>query len=216
MDHPSGAGPSTTDDSDVRSRSPDSRRSFQFDSTNDGDALAFGAFTLRPTQRLLEREGAPVRLGDKAFEILRTLVEHAGEVVKKADLLRQVSILSEDSLRFHIVALRKALGEGRYIANVAGQGYSFVAPVSRVSGDRAGETRSTSARPLPARPRLLVGREQVLKLLTEQLLEHRFVTMVGPGGVGKTSVALTLAHDLASRFDGDICFFDIGDRKSVV
>ena len=170
----------------------------------------FGAFSLRPAQRLLERSGSRVRVGDKAFEILRTLVAHAGEVVKKADLLKQVGVVSDESLRFHIAALRKALGEGRYIANVAGQGYSFVAPVSHVSGDRPGDARSTSARPLPARPRPLVGRDQVLEVLTEQLLEHRFVTMVGPGGVGKTSVALTLAHDLAARFDGDICFFDIG------
>jgi predicted ATPase len=179
--------------------------------TSGGETLVFGAFSLRPAQRLLERDGSPVQLGDKAFDVLRILVERAGQVVEKAELLRQVSIATEESLRFHIAALRKALGEGRYISNVAGQGYSFVAPVSGVSGDRSADARPTSARPLPARPRRLVGRDQVLGALAEQLLEHRFVTLVGPGGVGKTSVALTLAHDLVSRFGGDICFFDVGN-----
>jgi predicted ATPase len=179
-------------------------------SAGGGETLVFGTFSLRPAQRCLECDGSPVPLGDKAFEILRTLVERTGEVVDKAELLRRVSIASDDSLRFHIAALRKSLGEGRYIANVAGQGYSFVAPVSRVSSDRSVDASPTSAHPLPARPRRLVGRDQVLKALAEQLREHRFVTIVGPGGVGKTSVALTLAHDLASRFEGDVCFFDVG------
>jgi predicted ATPase/DNA-binding winged helix-turn-helix (wHTH) protein len=210
MDHPSEIGPSSIDDRDAPGGSPESRGSLQFDLANGGETLVFGAFSLRATQRLLERDGSPVPLGDKAFEILRTLAERAGGVVGKAQLLSQVGIASDDSLRFHIAALRKTLGEGRYIANVAGQGYSFVAPVSRVSRDRSADPRPTSARPLPARPRRLVGRSQVLKALTDQLLEHRFVTMVGPGGVGKTSVALTLAHDLASRFEGDVCFFDVG------
>ncbi|HEX4740729.1 MAG TPA: winged helix-turn-helix domain-containing protein, partial [Caulobacteraceae bacterium] len=182
----------------------------QAEAPNAAWAFAFGAFSLLTTQRRLERDGSPVQLGDKAFQILRTLVEHAGQVVGKVELLRQVGIANDDSLRFHIAALRKALGDGRYIANIAGQGYSFVASVSRLPVEPTPERRRTSARPLPGRPRALVGRDQVLKALAEQLLEHRFVTVVGPGGVGKTSVALTLAHELASEFDGDVCFFDVG------
>lgn len=174
-----------------------------------GGGLAFGSFALLAAQRRLERDGSPVTLGGKSFDVLRTLVERAGEVVGKAELLREVGLGKEDSLRFHIATLRKALGEGRYIANVAGQGYSFVAPVSRLVEPHP-EARRRSARALPGRPRPLVGREQVLQALTQQLLQHRFVTVVGAGGVGKTSVALTLAHDLAARFDGDVCVFDVG------
>jgi len=171
--------------------------------------VEFGAFVLRGAQRRLERDGAAVPLGDKAFEVLRILVANAGEVVGKADLLRQVGVVKEESLRFHIAALRRALGEGRYIANVAGQGYSFVAPVAH--GADAG-ARPPVARPLPVpRPRRLIGRGEALSALAHQLMEHRFVTVVGPGGVGKTSLSLTLAHDLAAQFDGDVCFFDIGN-----
>ena len=210
MDHASGVGPSSIDDREVPGGFPESSGSPHPDLVHGGETLVFGAFSLRAAQRRLERDGSPVQLGGKAFDVLRTLVERPGQIVGKAELLRQVGIVTEDSLRFHIAALRKALGEGRYIANVAGQGYSFVAPVSQVSGDPSVDTRLTSPRALPARPRRLVGRDLVLKAFAEQLLEHRFVTLVGPGGVGKTSLALTLAHDLASQFEGDICFFDVG------
>jgi predicted ATPase/DNA-binding winged helix-turn-helix (wHTH) protein len=210
MNEPSGVGRGSADDTDTLDGLPGDPGSGASDTPSPERALAFGAFSLLTAQRRLERDGSPVQLGDKAFEILRTLVEHAGQIVGKVELLSQASIANDDSLRFHIAALRKALGEGRYIANIAGQGYSFVAPVSRRLVDRSPERRRTSARALPARPRPLVGRDQALRDLAEQLLEHRFVTVVGPGGVGKTSVALTLAHDLASRFDGDVCFFDVG------
>jgi predicted ATPase/DNA-binding winged helix-turn-helix (wHTH) protein len=174
-----------------------------------GDRFDFGPFSLDASERCLERDGAPVRIGDKAFEILCKLVEHAGQIVEKAHLLRQAKIASEDSLRFHIAALRKLLGEGRYVTNAAGQGYSFVAPVSR-SGSRNAEIRPTSRQLLPPRPGALVGRDQVLTAVADQILDHRLVTLVGPGGVGKTSVALMVSHDLAFRFGGDVHFFDVG------
>ena len=175
--------------------------------------ISFGPFQVNRASRLIERDGESVPLGSRAFDILACLLENAGQVVDKAELLRRVwpnNIVEEGSLRFQINALRKALGEGRYIANVAGQGYTFVAPVSRISGRPLVEAPRRSARPLPACTRRLIGRDQVLETLAQQLLEHRFVTIVGPGGVGKTSVALALAHALASSFDGDTCFFDVG------
>src|ERR1700733_2429907 len=176
--------------------------------------ISFGPFLVNRASRLIERDGEAVPLGSRAFDILACLLEHAGQVVDKADLLHRVwpnNIVEEGSLRFQINALRKALGEGRYIANVAGQGYTFVAPVSRLSRKPPAETALRTARPLPPRPRRLIGRAQVLETLAQQLLEHRFVTIVGAGGVGKTSVAIALAHALAPSFDGDTCFFDVGN-----
>jgi len=214
MNRPSGIGAGSTEDRIARGGFSDGGGSLQPDPARRDGALVFGAFSLRLAERRLERGGSPVRLGDKAFDVLMALVERAGEVVEKAQLLRQVGIANDDSLRFHIAALRKALGEGRYIANIAGRGYSFVAPVSRISTDRPADARPASGRPLPARPPRLVGRRQVLDALAGQLLEHRFVTVVGPGGVGKTSVALTLAHELATQFEGDICFVDVGSASN--
>ncbi|HEY2010222.1 MAG TPA: winged helix-turn-helix domain-containing protein [Rhizomicrobium sp.] len=178
-----------------------------------GGVISFGPFRVNRASRLIERNGEAVQLGSRAFDILTCLLENAGQVVEKAELLRRVwpnNIVEEGSLRFQINALRKALGEGRYIANIAGQGYSFVAPISLFSDMPPAGAAPRSARPLPPRPRRLIGRGQILETLSDQLLEHRFVTVVGPGGVGKTSVALALAHDLAPRFGSDTCFFDVG------
>ena len=178
------------------------------------DVFAFGPFRLLTAQRRLERAGVVAPIGGRAFDILRILVERAGQVVGKTELLRQIwpnRIVEEGSLRFHITALRKALGEGRYIENIAGQGYSFVASVSRLPGALPADMRPRPARPLPARRGRPVGRAEVLKMLAEQLLDHRFVTVAGPGGVGKTTVALELAYNLALEFDGDICFLDVGN-----
>ncbi|HEY2010621.1 MAG TPA: winged helix-turn-helix domain-containing protein [Rhizomicrobium sp.] len=182
--------------------------------TERSGVISFGPFLVNRASRLIERDGEAVPLGSRAFDILACLLENAGQVVDKAELLRRVwphNIVEEGSLRFQINVLRKALGEGRYIANIAGQGYSFVAPVSRLSDRPTAAAPPCSPRPLPPRPRRLIGRGPVLETLAGQLLEHRFVTIVGPGGVGKTSVALALAHDLAFSFDDDICFFDVGN-----
>jgi PAS domain S-box-containing protein len=111
------------------------------------EPISFGPFCVHRARRLIERNGETVPLGSRAFDILICLLEHAGQVVEKAELFRWVwpnSIVEEGNLRFHINALRKALGEGRYVANIAGRGYSFVAPVSRHSAEGM---RSTSVRP---------------------------------------------------------------------
>src|SRR5258708_21780765 len=101
-------------------------------------ALAFGPFRLIPSQKLLLDNDKPVRLGSRALELLIALVERAGEVVGRDELVARVwpsTIVEESSLRVHIAALRKALGDGpagaRFITNVPGRGYCFVAPVTR-------------------------------------------------------------------------------------
>jgi len=178
--------------------------------------ILFGSFRVDRARRLVERNGQPITLGGRAYDILAYLLERAGEVVSKEELLRKVwptTLVEEGSLRFHINSLRKALGEGRYITNIARQGYSFVAPVSRPPIEPVSGPRS-SLRALPPRPRRLLGRDQALRAISQQLLKHRFITLVGPGGIGKTSVALALMHDLASQFDGDICFFDVGGVRN--
>src|ERR1700761_3349954 len=99
--------------------------------------VAFGPFVLNPTQRVLLRGDRPVRLGSRAREILICLVERAGTVVSKNDLIRRVwpeTVVEEGTLRVHIASLRKILGEDRdrvrYVENVTGHGYRFVAAVT--------------------------------------------------------------------------------------
>ena len=104
-----------------------------------GEGIAFGPFRLYPEQRVLFRADTLVRLGSRAREILLLLVERAGEMVTKSELMARVwpdTIVEEGSLRVHIAALRKALGDGqagvRYVENVSGRGYRFIAPLTRV------------------------------------------------------------------------------------
>ena len=102
---------------------------------------AFGPFRLFPSQRLLLEGNRRVQLGSRAFDILTILVERAGEVVGKDELIARVwpNVFVEDSnLKTQVSGLRRALGEARagrrYIVTVPGRGYNFVAPVSSSEG----------------------------------------------------------------------------------
>jgi DNA-binding winged helix-turn-helix (wHTH) protein len=115
------------------------------------DVIAFGHFRLHAAERFLEKNGVRLKLGSRALDILIALIERAPEVVSKRELLAKVwpdLVVDEGSLRFHIAALRKVLGNGesgsRYVANVAGRGYCFAAPIF-CSG-----AKPTSAESLPA------------------------------------------------------------------
>src|ERR1700739_88883 len=105
--------------------------------------LRFGPFELNVAERALRKASQVIPLGGRAYDILMALLENAGEVVTKADLIAKAwpdVNVEEGSLRVHLSALRKALGDGqfgnKYIANIAGQGYSFIRPVIRLPADR--------------------------------------------------------------------------------
>src|SRR6266567_9286046 len=107
-------------------------------STTAGDQppISFEPFRLLPAQRLLLEGDTPVRLGSRAFDILAVLVERAGEVVSKEELIARTwpkTFVEEANLKIQVSALRRALGDGqggrRYIATTPGRGYNFVAAV---------------------------------------------------------------------------------------
>jgi predicted ATPase/DNA-binding winged helix-turn-helix (wHTH) protein len=186
----------------------------------DQHEIAFGTFRLRVLERLLENDGAPVHLGARTLDILIALVERAGEAVSKKDLMARVwpdASVDEGSLRFQIALLRKVLGEdgpdARYVTTLPGRGYCFVAPISHslVPGLPVAETAvSHPSYGLPARLTRMVGRDETVQRLSAQLATERFVTIVGPGGIGKTTVAVAAAHTLLADFAGAVCFFDLG------
>lgn len=187
--------------------------------TNDQDsAISFGAFRLLPKSRLLERNGAPLHLGGRALDILIFLAERAGEVVDKRELVKRIWAdvnVDEGSLRFHITSLRKALGDGgegaRYVVNVPGRGYCFTAPLHRAApAENRSAATVSSLRSIPAPLAKMIGRDDAVEKIATELSLHRFVTIVGPGGIGKTSVALAVAHGQHAEFDGQVCFVDFG------
>ncbi|SDC62841.1 Predicted ATPase [Cupriavidus sp. YR651] len=180
--------------------------------------VAFGPFTLHIAQRLLLDGGRPVRLGARARGILAALVERAGEVVSKSELIAYAwpdGDAEEATLRVHMGALRKVLGDGqggvRYIASVAGRGYCFVAPVVRHgSVDVAGTAPAIPHHNLPARATRVIGRDDLIAALAQSLPLRRLLTLCGPGGMGKTTIALAMAERLLPAYADGVRFVDLG------
>lgn len=204
-------------------------------------ALKFGPFCLLPRKRVLLEGGVPVRLGSRAFDLLVTLVERAGEVVSNAELIACVwpnVVIEPGALRVHLAGLRKVLGDGResqrYIVNVPTQGYCFVADVAQFTpladGDAAafssGTTVSTlparasvapasvtsdlpMALPLPAQVARVIGRDDVVADLIRELSLRRCITVTGPAGMGKTTVALAAARQLSDSFAQQAVFVNL-------
>jgi len=186
----------------------------------DSDAcdFAFGPYRLIKHRRCLLDGNVTVRMGGRAFDLLLALVERAGEVVTRRELEALVwpnSVVEETSLRVHVSALRRAIGDGqggaRYIENVAGRGYCFVGPVIRsASAPPEPATVASPTRGLPLhRATRMIGRADALATLTDHLRTHRLVTIAGPGGIGKTTLALALAVECAPLFKLGVAFVDL-------
>jgi len=180
------------------------------------ELIAFGPFCLNPAERLLTKNGERVELRGRAYDLLMALLSRPNELISKSDLLLQVwpgLVVEEGSLRFHMTNLRKALGDGsgghRYIVNSSGRGYSFVAEISRAP---AQDIRVRDAAPfqhanLPIRLPM-IDREVEIEQIPARLGAKRFVTIVGAGGVGKTTLAIAVGHRLMETFAGALLFVD--------
>lgn len=185
------------------------------------DGIRFEQFCLNAGERLLTEQGVRVAISSRALDLLIALTERAGEVVSAQDLLARVwpdTMVEEGNLRVQVAALRKVLKDGksgsRYILTVAGRGYAFVAPVERFAGDVATPAASqpttlTGQRP-PELPTAVVGRAEAIEALALMLLSRRFVSVIGPGGIGKTTIALAVAHAVLQNFDDAVHFVDLG------
>ena len=173
--------------------------------------LVFGPFELRFPQRTLTRDHDEIRLGSRAVDILVTLAHAAGELVSNRELVAKVwpdSVVDEGSLRVHMSALRKALEDGRdgirYIANETGRGYRLAVSVEKRSiGLEGGAAELVATSPwrshLPGLLGRILGREPVIAGLCDTLPKRRLMTISGAGGIGKTTVALGIAH----RFEAE-------------
>src|SRR3977135_2124981 len=180
--------------------------------------LRFGPFELSIGDRVLRRDGRVLPLGDRALDILTYLADRPGEVIAKQELMDHVwsdVTVEEGSLRVHVAAIRKVLGDGqfgnRYIANIKGRGYSFVGTVVPLAGStESRKDRSQHQGRLPVRPIMMIGRETVVSEVSDKLRGERFVTLLGPGGVGKTTIALAVGRAAAEEFGGKVYFVDFG------
>jgi DNA-binding winged helix-turn-helix (wHTH) protein len=103
-------------------------------------AFQFGPFLLQPEQQRLLNLGMPVRIGGRALDLLTLLVERAGEIVGKQELISRAwpdTFVEETNLKVNIAGLRRVLGErhrdSRFVATVVGRGYRFIAPVEELA-----------------------------------------------------------------------------------
>ena len=181
----------------------------------DDEVFTFGSFRLIPAGQLLLEDEKPLRLGSRALEILIALVERAGETVLKDQLIGRVwpsTVVEEGALRVHVAALRKALGDGRggnrFIANIPGRGYSFVAPVTREIRQEATVTSSRAALSgnLPVSLTRVIGRGDTVETVVSRVAQRRFLTIVGPGGIGKTTVAIAAAEAMSASYADGVWF----------
>jgi DNA-binding winged helix-turn-helix (wHTH) protein len=182
------------------------------------ETISFGPFELSSGERILRRDGLVLPLGGRAFDILIYLVKRPGEVVTKKELIDHAwpdVVVEEGSLRVHIAAIRKALGDGkfgnRYIANIQGRGYSFVGSV--VGLDDPNGLTSKKGPVFPPRLSRMIGREVAVDTISTQLVTGRFVTIVGAGGIGKTTVAVSIGRRLLEEFGDLVYFIDLGSLK---
>ncbi|MBB4443893.1 MULTISPECIES: ATP-binding protein [Rhizobium] len=182
-------------------------------------SYSFGPYVFVPERQSLWRDHTAVRVGSRALEILAALIERPGEVVGKAELVSRAwpdTFVEQSNLKVNVAALRRALGDApdgtQYIATVSGRGYRFVFPVS-VSGQSAAavaaKLQGGGANNFPVSTTRLVGRDHAIDAIRAALEASRLLTIVGPGGVGKTKLALAIAGRLTAAYEHGVWFVDL-------
>jgi predicted ATPase/DNA-binding winged helix-turn-helix (wHTH) protein len=157
--------------------------------------------------REIRIHGELMNLGSRAFCILEMLVRARGTLVSKDEIMRRVwpdTVVEENNLQVQIGALRKLLGEDRQlIRTVPGRGYLLLLPCAADTENLPPTTRSTTIAVDSAE---LIGRESSVHELTDLLRKARLVTLVGAGGIGKTSLARKVASEAAPLFPAGVVF----------
>jgi len=177
--------------------------------------LHFGGFTLDAARHLLFEADKPVRLGSRAMAILLALLQRPGALVTKEELVRVAwpeTFVEEVNLRVHLAAIRRALRDSAenpaFIANVSGRGYRFIAPVGGASAP-APRPASPPLVTLPGSLVQLIGRDDALRVVIDMVTTRRLVSVVGPGGIGKSSLVAVAAQRLAGRFADGGAYVDL-------
>lgn len=176
-----------------------------------GKVLRFDGFELHPVERRLLVRGQPVLLGARAFDLLLALAQQGGALVTKDQLLDRVwpnLVVTENNVHVQVSALRKLIG-GQAIRTVPGYGYRLaVQPLPEPAGSHGPAAGLAGARS-PPRPAEMFGREDELALLVQLLAAHRLVSIVGPGGVGKSMLADAGARASVQAGQRGACWVDV-------
>lgn len=189
--------------------------------------IRFGRFALDVVSRTLSRDGLPVRVRERELSLLIYLASREGAYISRNELISAVwagSTVTDANVRVQMGALRRLLaggGQTDFITFSSGRGYRFVSNSPRLAtsdpdvtepdkpagtSTRAWATRSHN---LPIRIKPLFGRDDDLSRLVAHLPLHRLVTIVGPGGIGKTTLALSGAEALLDAYEDGIRLVDL-------
>src|SRR5262245_47105741 len=178
--------------------------------------IEFGRFKVVSHRRELLVDGRPMELGGRAFDTLIALLEAPGAVLSKEELMSRVwpdRVVEENNLAAQISQLRKLFGpDGHLIRTVAGRGYQFTGEI-RTTPATAGAPPSAMSN-LPASVSELIGREGDLQAVAALAAEHRLVSLVGAGGIGKTRLSLEVARHLLPRFPDGVFVAELGPVSS--
>src|SRR5499426_1023233 len=179
--------------------------------------IEFGRFKIVCHRRELLVDGRPVELGGRAFDTLMALIDASGTVLTKDELMSRVwpdRVVEENNLPAQILVLRKIFGADRdLIRTVAGRGYQFTGDV-RTTADTVAYPAPSRMTNLPEAVSELIGREAELGVVTALAAEHRLVSLVGAGGIGKTRLSLEVARHLLPRFPDGVFVAELGPVSS--
>lgn len=175
--------------------------------------IQIGNLSVDFEQRDIRHHGASLRIGARALDILEVLHRANGSLVSKDDIMDAVwpgLIVEENRLQVHVATLRKALGPNRdLIKTVPGRGYLLIAhpPVAHTVAPPAADAAhdaDAASHPVP-----LVGRQTEIGQIVDMLERAPVVTLVGAGGIGKTSLAGRVAHEWRARSGDRVVFVEL-------
>ncbi|MEO6743426.1 MAG: winged helix-turn-helix domain-containing protein [Caldimonas sp.] len=188
------------------------------------DTYRFGAFEVRPAQRLVRKDRQTLAVGARGFDVLVALIERRDRLVTKDELLDVVwpgLVVEEANVQVQVSGLRKVLGPGA-ISTVPGRGYRFTVPLDSdrpvppgatpdggAAVPAAADIAAARRTNVPAAVEDLIGREADISALSEALGRSRLLTVHGPGGIGKTRVAQEVARRCAGSQPGGVWFVDL-------
>ncbi|MBB3261677.1 putative ATPase/DNA-binding winged helix-turn-helix (wHTH) protein [Paraburkholderia bannensis] len=191
--------------------------------------IKIGRVTVSLEQREVYVEDRLLQVGSRAFDILELLIRAEGQTVTKDEILRHVwpkSVVEENNIHVQLSAVRKIFGaDSQVIRTISGRGYRLTIPVvthepvGSCATAPAEQTVAASLNGLPVCHAPLIGRDEAIADITRALKGAPIVTLLGPGGIGKTQLGIAVARSIAAAAGMDVCFItlaSVDNAQSVV